>query len=165
MKLDLKKIVHAPGASENFRYELDYSELEWNGEKPAAQPVLVTGQVKNMAGALLLNLSMSTVLDLTCDRCTEPFSQEMSAEFESLLSTELEDEDNDEIILLKDDALELDELLRDIFIMNMDTKHLCSEDCKGLCPGCGVNLNHEACRCKKEVDPRLAGLAKFLEKE
>ena len=45
----------------------------------------------------------------------------------------------------------------------MDTKTLCSEDCKGLCPGCGVNLNHEACRCKKQVDPRLAALAKLLE--
>ena len=45
----------------------------------------------------------------------------------------------------------------------MDTKNLCSPDCKGLCPGCGANLNHEACRCKKAVDPRLAKLAQLLE--
>lgn len=48
------------------------------------------------------------------------------------------------------------------FILDMDTKTLCSEDCKGLFPGFGVNLNREACRCKKQVDPRLAKLAQLL---
>ena len=50
-----------------------------------------------------------------------------------------------------------------LFILEMDTKTLCSPDCMGLCPGCGVNLNHEECRCKKAVDPRLAKLAQLLE--
>ena len=45
----------------------------------------------------------------------------------------------------------------------MDTKTLCSEDCKGLCPRCGANLNDGPCGCKREVDPRLAVLAKLLE--
>ena len=34
-----------------------------------------------------------------------------------------------------------------------------------LCPGCGANLNRETCRCKKQVDPRLAALAKLLPQE
>ena len=67
---------------------------------------------------------------------------------------------DDEIVLLENDEVDLAELARDAFILDMDTKTLCSEDCKGLCPGCGVNLNREPCRCKKQVDPRLAALAK-----
>ena len=62
-----------------------------------------------------------------------------------------------------DDQLDLDELMTDVFILDLDTKNLCKEDCQGLCPGCGADLNVEPCRCKKEVDPRLAGLAKFFD--
>jgi uncharacterized protein len=51
----------------------------------------------------------------------------------------------------------------DVFLLELDTKNLCSDDCRGLCPGCGVNLNEGQCRCKKEIDPRLAKLAQLLE--
>ena len=84
-------------------------------------------------------------------------------DFESMLAAELEDEENDDIILLDGDMqLDLEELLGDVFLLNMDTKNLCSQDCKGLCPGCGADLNREPCRCKKEIDPRLSKLAQLL---
>ena len=62
-----------------------------------------------------------------------------------------------------EDEVDLADLARTAFILDMDTTALCSEDCQGLCPGCGVNLNEEPCRCKKQVDPRLAALAKLLQ--
>ena len=68
-----------------------------------------------------------------------------------------------DIVLLDGHEVDLGELVREAVVLDMDTKHLCSENCEGLCSGCGVNLNHEACRCKPEVDPRLASLAKLLE--
>jgi uncharacterized protein len=91
------------------------------------------------------------------------FSQEKEVSYETLLASQLEQEDSDEIVLLDNDELDADELFRDVFVLAMDSKHLCSEDCKGLCPGCGVDLNVEPCRCKAEIDPRLADLAKFFE--
>ena len=69
---------------------------------------------------------------------------------------------DDDIVLLDDDEVDVTELARDASILDMDTKFLCSEDCKGLCPGCGADLNRESCRCKKAVDPRLAKLAQLL---
>ena len=66
-------------------------------------------------------------------------------------------------LLLDNDEVDLGEVARTAFILEMDTKNLCSPDCKGLCPGCGVDLNVEPCRCKKAVDPRLAKLAQLLE--
>lgn len=77
---------------------------------------------------------------------------------------ELKNEDSDDIVLLEDDQLDLDGLITDVFLLSLDTKNLCKEDCRGLCPGCGADLNSEPCRCSKQVDPRLAGLAKFFEK-
>ena len=67
--------------------------------------------------------------------------------------------------LLEDGAVDLGDLARTVFILEMDTKTLCSEDCKGICPGCGVNLNQGKCVCKKDVDPRLAVLAQLLERD
>ena len=51
------------------------------------------------------------------------------------------------------------------FVLNMDSKLLCSEDCKGLCSRCGANLNLGPCDCKPEPDPRFAALQQLLDKK
>lgn len=165
MRLDLRTIIHQPGASLPFSFSMDLSQVEWNGERPVTQPVQVSGCVYNAAGALTLRCQLSTVLELTCDRCLKSFSKAKQISYETLLAAELEQEDCDDIVLLEDGAiLDAGELLQDVFLLALDSKNLCSEDCKGLCGGCGADLNVESCRCEKEVDPRLAGLAKFFEK-
>ena len=166
MKLDLKPIAQQPGAVLPFQLQMDLSDVEWYGTRPAVHPVRVEGQVRNRAGALELKARMDTVLSLACDRCAKPFEREKTVEYETLLAIELANGENDDIILLDGDGeLELDGLMRETFLLEMDTKNLCSQNCKGLCPGCGVNLNVGVCRCKKEIDPRLAKLAQLLEPE
>ena len=87
-------------------------------------------------------------------------------EYETLLAFELANGESDDIVELnREGELELDELMQEVFLLEMDTKNLCSQDCKGLCTGCGVDLNVERCRCKRETDPRLAVLAQLLEPE
>ncbi|HIT31551.1 MAG TPA: DUF177 domain-containing protein [Candidatus Enterenecus stercoripullorum] len=164
MKLDLKRIASQPGQVLPFAFSLDLSQLEWNGMHPAPQPIAVEGSVRNMAGALLLQASLTGTLSLICDRCAKLFIRDKRVDYETLLAMELENGESDDIVLVdRDGQLDLDELMGDVFLLNLDTKNLCAEDCKGLCPGCGANLNEESCRCKKEVDPRLAKLAELLE--
>lgn len=165
MRLDLRDIIHTHDASKPFRLQLDLSELDFFGSKPITRPVLAEGSVTNHAGALVLEGTIHSELDLTCDRCGKEFSQEKVVQLDSLVAQELEDEENDEIILLEGTELDLDEVVTEAFVLAMDTKNLCSDDCKGLCAGCGANLNEEPCRCKPEVDPRLAALAQLLDKE
>ncbi len=164
MKLDLKSIVQVPGASISFERQLDLSDWEWNGTRPVVEPVTLRGEVKNTAGALVLSAVMETSLFLCCDRCNKPFRQKKKVSYNALLATELEDKEHDEIVLLEDGKLELDGLMTDVFLLSLDTKNLCKEECQGICPGCGADLNEEACRCKKQTDPRLADLAKFFDK-
>lgn len=164
MKLSLKQFAQEPGAVLPFSLQLDLTGEEWNGTQPFIQPIQVEGMVRNMAGAMLLNARLSTVLSLACDRCAKPFEQEKTVEYETLLDFELANGESDDIVLLdKEGELELDPLMQEIFLLEMDTKNLCSQDCKGLCPGCGVDLNTQSCRCKREVDSRLAKLAQLLE--
>lgn len=164
MKLDLRPIIHVPGGKTAFHFPLDLREFPWDGPPLVRGPVDVEGAVRNRAGALVLEAELKARLFLTCDRCARAFERDKSVKYETLLADHLEDEDSDEIVLLDGDAqLDLDELMTDVFILSLDTKNLCKEDCRGLCPGCGADLNTEPCRCKKETDPRLAGLAKFFD--
>lgn len=166
MKLNLERLAREPGAVLPFDCVLDLSREEWNGGRPFPHGVHVTGKVRNMAGALTLSAELSGLLSLVCDRCAQPFEREKTVEYETLLAFELANGESDDIVELNQDGeLELDELMREVFLLEMDTKNLCFEDCKGLCPGCGADLNREPCRCKKEIDPRWAKLAQLLEPE
>lgn len=163
MRLDLRDIIHTPDARKPFQLQLDLSGLDFYGRKPIVRPVLAEGGVTNHAGALVLEGTIRSVLELTCDRCGKEFSREKVVELDSLVAQELEDEENDEIILLEGTELDLDQLVTEAFVLAMDTKNLCSDDCKGLCAKCGADLSLGPCGCKPEVDPRFAALAQLLD--
>lgn len=163
MRLDLRDIIHVPEASKPFRFQLDLSDLEFYGKHLITRPVQVEGSVTNHAGALVLEGSASSLLDLACDRCGKDFSREKVVELNCLLASELEDEEHDEIYLLEGNEADLGEVAGTAFILAMDTKNLCSDNCKGLCAKCGADLNNGPCGCRPEVDPRLAALAQLLD--
>lgn len=165
MLLNVKPILHTPGKRMDFQFSMDLSDLEFAGRYPVTQPVEVTGQVRNTADVLELELTARTTLDAVCDRCGKAFPQEKEVTYQCLLAEELQNEDNDEIVLLEDGQADVGDLARTAFILGMDSKTLCSEDCKGLCPRCGADLNLGPCSCQKEVDPRLAVLTKLLEND
>ncbi len=162
MRLDVKGIINTPGDGIEFKEELDLSDVDFGGVRPAVRPVSVVGTVRNVAGMLRLTADVDTEISCVCDRCGAPFDRRFHVSLERMLASELEEKENDEILLLDDGAFELDELVREALILNMDTKMLCREDCRGLCSGCGANLNVEECRCRKEIDPRWAALQKLL---
>jgi uncharacterized protein len=107
---------------------------------------------------------MDTLLHCVCDRCATPFTREFHQEVSAVLVTELchEKNEDDWTFLLTGDCADLDDIMTTAFVLNMDSKMLCSPDCKGLCASCGKNLNEGPCDCKKELDPRLAVLAQLL---
>ena len=164
MLVNVQKIINAPGERIEFQFDLDLSDVDFGGLYPAQNPVVVTGDVRNTAGMLLLQFTASSTLKSVCDRCLKAFDNPKSVQCDYVLAERVEG-GNDDIIVLENGCVDVGELARTAFILEMDVKTLCSEDCKGICPGCGVDLNQGSCTCKKEVDPRLAVLAKLLEKD
>ena len=165
MRLDLRDIIHVPDARKTFQLQLDLSGQDFYGSSPIVRPVEIGGSVTNHAGALVLEGTARSVLELQCDRCGKTFSREHVVVLDNLVAQELEDEENDDILLLEGTELDLDETAGTAFILAMDTKNLCSDDCKGLCAKCGADLNLGPCGCGPDVDPRLAALAQLLDKE
>ena len=86
MRLDLRSILHVPGASLPFSFALDLSGLDFYGEHPFAGPVQVSGTVRNQADALVLEGTAETTLELVCDRCLKPFCRDMRVPVDSLLA-------------------------------------------------------------------------------
>jgi len=165
MVIDVRPILHTPGKRLDFQFELDLSDLEFDGGRPVSRPVAVEGEVRNTADPLELELTAETTLDAVCDRCGKAFLLEKAVSYSCMLAEELQNEESDEIVLLEDGKVDAGDRARAAFILGMDSKILCSEDCKGLCPRCGADLNLGPCSCKREPDPRLAALASLLDKK
>ena len=166
MRLGLSQIIDRPGESISYSAVVDLSDLQYGTCFPVTEPVKASGTVRNTAGVLVMKGEITTCIHGICDRCAAAFDREMELPIDAVLVTELANEENEDewVFTLEGDSADLDDIVRTIFVLNMDSKMLCSDDCKGLCCGCGKNLNFETCSCEKEIDPRLAALKQLLNK-
>ena len=166
MLLGLSKIIDCPGASVPFSTSVDLSDLCFGVSYPVSEPVQAEGMVRNTAGVLVMTGNITTCIHGTCDRCASPFDREIDLPINVVLVTEMANEVNEDewVFPLEGDSAELDDIVRTVFVLNLDSKLLCKEDCQGLCHRCGKNLNEGPCNCQKELDPRFAALKQLLEK-
>ena len=166
MLLDLSKIIDSPGATVPFSVSIDLSDLRYGNCYPVDQPVEASGSVRNTAGVLVMTGEIFTTIHGVCDRCATDFAEDVEFPIDVVLVTELSNEENEDewVFPLEGDSANLEEIVRTVFVLNMDSKLLCKPDCKGICCRCGKNLNHEACSCQKELDPRFAALRQLLDK-
>ncbi len=164
MLLDLKKVFSEEQAVCPFDYGMDLSSTDINGYYPFVSPVLVQGSVKGHDGFAQLNAEVSFDFSIPCDRCAKQINKRYHYTFSHVLVLSLENDDDDSYIQVQDYKLDLDELIRADILLELPSKHLCREDCKGLCPVCGKNLNDEACNCDMhQIDPRLEVLKKLID--
>ena len=166
MLLGLSKIIDCPGESLPFSVSIDLSDLQFGKSYPISESVEAEGIVRNTAGVLMMTGIIRTCIHGICDRCAASFDRDMEVPIDVVLVTELADEDNEDewVFPLEGDCADLEDIVRTVFVLNMDSKLLCKEDCAGLCCRCGKNLNDGPCLCEKELDPRFAALKQLLEK-
>jgi uncharacterized protein len=110
-----------------------------------------------------------------CSRCLEAVERKFSVEFEVFCDKigarggerQGEEKGSETFVVLHDGkTLELGPCVREAVVLSLPIKPLCSEDCKGLCPVCGTNLNDSSCECdRSSVDPRWSVLEKLKKRE
>ncbi|MFA5366953.1 MAG: DUF177 domain-containing protein [Dehalococcoidia bacterium] len=108
---------------------------------------------------LLVKATLATVLGAVCSRCLCDFDQDITIDFseEFLLQRE-----GGDFIIDEYRQIDLSEVARQYTLLVEPMKPLCREDCSGMCPQCGMNLNLGACDCAKDIDPRMAMLASLV---
>ena len=166
MLLGLSKIIDCPGESVSFSTSVDLSDLCYGKSYPVSEPVDASGTVRNTAGVLVMTGALHTTIHGVCDRCAADFTADVDLSIDVVLVSELSNEENEDewVFPLEGDSADLEDIIRTVFVLNMDSKLLCKPDCKGLCCRCGKNLNDGPCSCQKELDPRFAALRQLLDK-
>jgi uncharacterized protein len=113
---------------------------------------------------LILDGVISTVLELSCDRCNKDIDYKMTIDFSKEINkneaneAELDEEDIYESIF-ESKFIDLEKFVLEEIYLNYPMKVLCSSGCKGICKQCGANLNDTSCGCEDDnIDPRLIGL-------
>ena len=123
-----------------------------------------------------LRAHYSASFEILCARCLEPVKVPLESDFDLIFRPEAADAnpgehaitpDETEIGYYQESGLLLEDVVREQVLLSLPGRTLCTEDCKGLCPRCGQNLNQAKCSCEPApADPRwnaLAGLAEKLE--
>lgn len=163
MIIDLKRIFVNENSSLPIEYLLDMGDVDFSGVYPLKKPVEINGSVTNKASLVELSADITYVFEAPCDRCGAYTAKRHTLQIQKSLAPSIEGEESDSILLVPDMKLDLSELVYSEVIVSLPMKHLCKEDCKGICSKCGKNLNEGKCDCpEKEIDPRLSALAELL---
>jgi uncharacterized protein len=174
MFLDIKDLEIHPL---EFAEEFALAVIDLGADFEQRTPLLASGRAdvveehhgKNkIIKDIRLKGGLSTSVGLSCARCLDPIEQDVERKFDLLYRPLGVDGGRDELSVTdaeaeigyyQGDGLLLEDVLREQVLLAMPLRAICREDCKGLCPHCGKNLNQEQCSCTVEVeDPRWAAL-------
>ena len=166
MRIELENLEGGKG---EFAHVYQPEELNPVDERiQVAEPAMVTGKVRLSGNDLFVNGHVETRAQIECDRCLKPVELPFSADFaleyitgdeyESSATAELT-EDQLLIAVFDGKGIDVDEVVKEQILLAVPTRMLCREDCKGICPECGKDLNTGECGCvKDDIDPRWAAL-------
>lgn len=178
MRINVADIKLEAGSHKRFDLTASLEPVELGGQEFLfEQPFTGEAEVWNAGDRLLVKVELSGEARLQCSRCltqyTEPMEISFEEEFvagapgEGQTEEDEEDESGRTVSFYEGDEIDLTEPIRENILLELPMKPLCDEDCQGLCPTCGVNLNEAECKCEavaESVDPRLAKLKDLLGK-
>jgi DUF177 domain-containing protein len=158
-KLRIRK-TYVPGS-------IDYHSAEIK----QIEPLEVAATAELLDRQIRIEGNLETKIELVCARCLEPVIEEVTRSFDLFYAPLPKDtkhkedrlrDDDTEIGFYEGEGLFLADVLKEQVLLALPLKAICQSDCRGLCPNCGANLNHEECRCETHgTDPRLAPLARL----
>lgn len=144
-----------------FKPDAGMSDIETVGDAH------MEGKLTNSAGYLRLESDLTLRYRTACARCAAELERTLHIPVtrDVAVRGQLQDEDTDDYLIVDSEKLDLEPLAVEELYLGLPMRELCSEDCRGLCPKCGKNLNEGPCSCpEREPDPRFAILSKWSEK-
>ncbi len=158
--LDISKLLS--GEANEILFDLEWGDGSIEEDGIEVSSLHFSGKALDQSGFFRLYGTVSGVYRAPCARCLAPVEEPFSTEISFPITTDAEESEED-CILAEGQKIDLGVIFEETVLTNLPLRLLCREDCKGLCPKCGKDLNLGPCECpQKEIDPRLAGLADFF---
>ncbi len=168
MRIEVDRLAET---GESFAHTYAPGELSLEDEfvRPTVETT-VEGRASRKRDEVKVKGVIRGAIEVACDRCLKPVAGNLEVEFDAAFvpkekapsatdNVELQEEDL-AVDFYEDEAVNVDELVREQILLALPTRQLCREECLGLCPTCGNDLNAAQCSCHQgEVDPRWAALA------
>lgn len=166
MRIELDKLE---GQTARFEHRYEPEEIVLDDEHARlVEPPLVSVRLRRSGHEVRLQGEIRARAEVECDRCLKQVEVPIETTFDVTYvpatdyvegeAAELQEEDLG-LSVYEDEAIDVDELVREQVLLAMPARALCTEDCKGLCPVCGKNQNEQPCECEaKDVDPRWKAL-------
>jgi uncharacterized protein len=153
---DLSEGIH------EFKMEIRAEEIEIAHQEFYPYPLSLNIMVDKIQDVFRFKIHLQSQARYRCDRCLDEFEtgiDEVIEQIYQLGHSELDEDEEIEILPVETREIDISKVLQDTFLMTRPLQLLCKQDCKGLCSKCGANWNHENCSCSSEqVDPRLEKL-------
>ena len=163
-------LVRMPPDGIRFNHHYQTGELDTTGREFEFRELpRVAGRVDRVGMDMRVRGEIETKFVVPCDRCLAEIETPLTIPFELLYTPaeagggqvgeiELQKQELD-FATFENDEINLDDLVMEQIELNLPNRVLCREDCRGLCPQCGADLNLEQCRCSQPIDPRWQALA------
>lgn len=166
MKISIANIMKQNTAREEFFLKLPPAELGINTQDALLEgDVLLDFAVANVGDVILLDGNVQAVFIRTCGRCTKEYKLTCIGEFKEKFYPAGTTGIGAEEFVFSDDLIDITQVVREGLLLAEPIQSVCSEDCKGLCPTCGVDKNAGKCSCDAhEINPKFEALRQLLKK-
>ena len=161
MIIDLKSVPRESPKHLEFQLHEDW----WRSDELSDSQILglygalrVNIDIYRAGGKYILEGYLDGSIRVSCSRCLKPFPFKVTSDFRTIITEPPSDvkepeielmEEDMEVFFLRDDEIDLDEIIREQLYLSLPIKSLFREDCLGLCPVCGNDLNEGECLCKR----------------
>jgi uncharacterized protein len=160
MKYDLTQLlsqrINEIEVDTTFTFTKDDDLLKNEGF--TVNPIEVSGSIMSDGRRMTLDVKYTSTWQYLCSRCLEETDYVVAGEIKRSIVKDGNDGD-DGIVVVESTVIDLYDVIYNDIVLNLPGQVICDDECKGLCPDCGINLNSGDCKCSQEViDPRLAKL-------
>ncbi|MFB3738251.1 MAG: DUF177 domain-containing protein [Candidatus Velamenicoccus archaeovorus] len=159
--IDIRDLLEHPGATRTVHLDESVEGLHTElADVPADAPLAGDLQLESVVEGIFVTGSVGGRMTMRCARCLKEFERDFDVEMHELFVREAGPEDD--YAIEPDLTLDPEPMVRDAVVLSMPFAPVCRPDCLGLCERCGGDRNLGECTCPPRVDPRWAGLVRFL---
>jgi len=151
--LNVVSALNHPGQEHPFHADAMLEKMMVLGDPVEFTDIAVNGTYLSSEERIVVNGEVTAEVISQCARCLKPVKNPIKAELDALFAREPDPEDPDRYIY-EASQVDLTEAVKDALVLALPLRYLCKEDCKGLCPKCGMDLNTGSCTCQEGDDER-----------